>query len=143
MVCRVEWEFWTSSNDACGAGCDRQSRFKAEIAETAITLEKVCVWVIDLQITLSDSIHLCMNLAVLVYQPKSWCAAWLYSIYTSLHDSALSTRQQQQNMCRQLHQSRSLLCHGQHSHRLTRQIQGATGTVNLQTQFDCCLVHGD
>lgn len=37
---RVEWEFWTSSNDGCGAGCDRQSRFKADFAETAISLEK-------------------------------------------------------------------------------------------------------
>ncbi|KAL3145489.1 hypothetical protein ABBQ32_003313 [Trebouxia sp. C0010 RCD-2024] len=37
---RVEWEFWTSSNDACGAGCDRQSLFKSEFAETAISLDQ-------------------------------------------------------------------------------------------------------
>lgn len=41
LNCRVEWEFWTSSNDACGAGCDRQGRFKSELAETAISLERV------------------------------------------------------------------------------------------------------
>ena len=41
LTYRVEWEFWTSSNDACGAGCDRQSLFKSEFAETAISLEKV------------------------------------------------------------------------------------------------------
>lgn len=38
---RVEWGFWTSSNDACGAGCDRQGQFKSELAETAISLERV------------------------------------------------------------------------------------------------------
>ncbi|DBB12286.1 TPA: hypothetical protein ACH3X3_006385 [Trebouxia sp. C0006] len=37
---RVEWEFWTSSNDACGSSCDRQTRFKLDFAETAIDLEK-------------------------------------------------------------------------------------------------------
>ncbi|KAA6422834.1 MAG: vacuolar-sorting receptor 1-like isoform 1, partial [Trebouxia sp. A1-2] len=37
---RVEWEFWTSSNDACGSSCDRQSRFKLDFAETAIDLEQ-------------------------------------------------------------------------------------------------------
>ena len=41
LVLRVEWEFWTSSNDACGSSCDRQSRFKLDFAETAINLEKV------------------------------------------------------------------------------------------------------
>ncbi len=41
LVLRVEWEFWTSSNDACGSSCDRQSRFKLDFAETAIDLEKV------------------------------------------------------------------------------------------------------
>ncbi|DBA89887.1 TPA: hypothetical protein ACH3X2_004741 [Trebouxia sp. C0005] len=37
---RVEWEFWTSSNDACGSSCDRQSCFKLDFAETAIDLEQ-------------------------------------------------------------------------------------------------------
>lgn len=41
VVTRVEWEFWTSSNDACGAGCERQNRFKLDFANTAISLEKV------------------------------------------------------------------------------------------------------
>jgi hypothetical protein len=40
---RVEWEFWTSSNDGCGNGCDRQSAFKVQMRETAQTLEKVLV----------------------------------------------------------------------------------------------------
>ncbi len=38
---RVEWEFWTSSNDGCGNGCDRQAEFKQQMRETAQTLEKV------------------------------------------------------------------------------------------------------
>lgn len=44
MVCfsgRVEWEFWTSSNDGCGAPCDRQSTFKKEMRDSAVEMEKV------------------------------------------------------------------------------------------------------
>ncbi len=40
-VCRVEWDFWTSSNDGCGNACDRQSEFKIAMRETAQSLEKV------------------------------------------------------------------------------------------------------
>ena len=40
--CRVEWEFWTSSNDGCGNSCDIQLRFKKEFGETAKKLEMVC-----------------------------------------------------------------------------------------------------
>ena len=43
MCFRVEWGFWTSSNDACGASCIRQDRFKLDFAETAITLEQVMI----------------------------------------------------------------------------------------------------
>ena len=41
VLIRVEWEFWTSSNDASGDNCDRQSRFKLDFAEIATSLEKV------------------------------------------------------------------------------------------------------
>ena len=44
MLClrrRVEWSFWTSSNDACGATCNRQNKFKLDFAETAVNLQKV------------------------------------------------------------------------------------------------------
>ncbi|CAL5228469.1 g11610 [Coccomyxa viridis] len=37
---RVEWDFWTSSNDGCGNACDRQSEFKIAMRETAQSLEK-------------------------------------------------------------------------------------------------------
>ena len=37
---RVEWEFWTNSNDACGVKCDQQKRFVREFASTAQALEK-------------------------------------------------------------------------------------------------------
>eukprot|EP00884_Botryococcus_braunii_P018971 jgi/Botrbrau1/5758/Bobra.0134s0028.3 len=37
---RVEWEFWTSSNDGCGAPCDRQSSFKKEMRDSAVEMEK-------------------------------------------------------------------------------------------------------
>ena len=43
LTCRVEWSFWTSSNDACGATCDRQNKFKLEFADTAINLLKVMI----------------------------------------------------------------------------------------------------
>jgi len=37
---RVEWEMWTTGADACGASCERQSKFKVEFAKTAKNLEK-------------------------------------------------------------------------------------------------------
>ncbi|CAL8466083.1 g5619 [Coccomyxa elongata] len=37
---RVEWDFWTSSNDGCGNGCDQQANFKKKMSGTAIALEK-------------------------------------------------------------------------------------------------------
>ncbi|QDZ19326.1 vacuolar-sorting receptor [Chloropicon primus] len=36
---RVEWEFWTTSNDACGASCEEQLAFKEGMAELAAELE--------------------------------------------------------------------------------------------------------
>jgi hypothetical protein len=50
----VEWEFWTSSNDACGSSCDRQSRFKLDFAETAINLEKVGLFKTPTQATVAN-----------------------------------------------------------------------------------------
>lgn len=45
MICaadrRVEWEFWTSSNDGCGNGCNQQADFKKKMRDTAIALQKV------------------------------------------------------------------------------------------------------
>ena len=38
---RVEWDFWTSSNDGCGNGCNQQADFKKKMQNTAIALEKV------------------------------------------------------------------------------------------------------
>lgn len=38
---RVTWEFWTSSNDGCGNGCDRQAAFKKAMRSDAQDLEQV------------------------------------------------------------------------------------------------------
>ena len=38
---RVVWEFWTSSNDGCGNGCDRQAAFKKAMRSDAQDLEQV------------------------------------------------------------------------------------------------------
>jgi len=57
FVLRVEWEFWTSSNDACGSSCDRQSRFKLDFAETAIDLEKVRLFKTLTQATVANCAH--------------------------------------------------------------------------------------
>ena len=37
---KVEWELWTTSNQVCGAPCDRSMRFVNEMKETAQKLEK-------------------------------------------------------------------------------------------------------
>ena len=37
---RVEWEFWTNSNDACGVKCDQLKEFESSFASTAQALEK-------------------------------------------------------------------------------------------------------
>ncbi|KAK9804303.1 hypothetical protein WJX72_005862 [[Myrmecia] bisecta] len=37
---RVEWDFWTTSNDGCGVSCDRQTAFKKEFRDSAVELEK-------------------------------------------------------------------------------------------------------
>lgn len=37
---RVEWELWTTSNDACGASCEEQARFKMHAAEVAMEMEQ-------------------------------------------------------------------------------------------------------
>ena len=41
MSCRVEWQFWTSSNDGCGRACERQGAFKREFQMTAVQFEQV------------------------------------------------------------------------------------------------------
>ena len=41
VLSRVEWEFWTSSNDGCGDACDIQTKFKKEFRDTAAQMEKV------------------------------------------------------------------------------------------------------
>ena len=41
--CRVEWEFWTSSNDGCGRACDRQGAFKRDFQAAAMQFEQVCL----------------------------------------------------------------------------------------------------
>ena len=41
LAARVDWEFWTSSNDGCGNGCDRQAAFKRDVREDAEALETV------------------------------------------------------------------------------------------------------
>ena len=38
---RVEWQFWTSSNDGCGRACERQGQFKREFQDTAVSFEQV------------------------------------------------------------------------------------------------------
>eukprot|EP00213_Chloropicon_mariensis_P006548 CAMPEP_0197471192 /NCGR_PEP_ID=MMETSP1309-20131121/2084_1 /TAXON_ID=464262 /ORGANISM="Genus nov. species nov., Strain RCC998" /LENGTH=698 /DNA_ID=CAMNT_0043008705 /DNA_START=311 /DNA_END=2407 /DNA_ORIENTATION=+ len=37
---RVEWELWTTSNDACGPSCEQQAEFKENAAEIAMELER-------------------------------------------------------------------------------------------------------
>lgn len=36
---RVEWELWTTSNDACGASCEAQAEFKQDAANAAVELQ--------------------------------------------------------------------------------------------------------
>lgn len=38
---RVEWAMWTSSNDGCGNGCDRQAEFKKAMRSDAQSMETV------------------------------------------------------------------------------------------------------
>ena len=37
---RVEWEFWTTSNDECGPSCEQQAKFKISTAAVAMQLER-------------------------------------------------------------------------------------------------------
>mmetsp|Transcript_27740 Transcript_27740/g.78472 ORF Transcript_27740/g.78472 Transcript_27740/m.78472 type:complete len:116 (+) Transcript_27740:1105-1452(+) len=40
MWLQVKWEFWTNSNDACGATCDNQKTFIKDFAPLAKSLDE-------------------------------------------------------------------------------------------------------